>query len=101
MEPQPRSFEPFDRARSGLQFRNHVGLVDRLNRDDYCHTEGCEQPEASELMTGQSLIARMCWAVCWLLPIAGAHANEVATKLTYQTESNIAYYDAATLSRAD
>ncbi len=52
-------------------------------------------------MTGQSLIARMCWAVCWLLAIGGAHANEVATKLTYQTESNIAYYDAAALSRAD
>lgn len=50
---------------------------------------------------GQAWIVRVWWALCWLLPVAAAHADEAAAKIEYQTESNIAYYDAAALSRAD
>lgn len=49
----------------------------------------------------RTLIMRMCWAACWLLPGAASFADEAAAKLAYHTESNISYYDAAALSRAD
>lgn len=53
------------------------------------------------MISGQSLMVRVCWLVCCLLPFAGAQADDAASKLAYQTESNIAYYDAAALSKAD
>ena len=39
--------------------------------------------------------------MCWLLPGAAAFADQAAAKLEYRTESDIPYYDAASLSRAD
>ncbi|HEY0681505.1 MAG TPA: alpha/beta hydrolase [Steroidobacter sp.] len=49
----------------------------------------------------QALMVRMCWAMCWLLPPSVSLADEAPTKLAYQTENNISYYDAGALSKAD
>lgn len=49
----------------------------------------------------RALIIKLCWALCWLVPVAPSFADEAAPKLEYQTENNISYYDAAALSRAD
>ena len=47
------------------------------------------------------LMLVVCLALCSLLPGAEALAADAAVKLQYRTESNISYYDAAALSRAD
>ena len=52
-------------------------------------------------MNVRQAIMRMCWAMCWLLAGAASFAGEAAAKLEYHTESNIPYYAAAALSRAD
>ena len=39
--------------------------------------------------------------MCWLLPAGASLADQAQTKLAYQTDSNISYYDDAALSKAD